>query len=193
MKKFLKFLGFGFLALVVLGIFANMGDDSGSDTASTTTEEEVKAEGNSDAKAEKKEVETVGVGTEVEVGKLAYKVNGVEEMSEIKAEYMDTLTTSGKFIIVDMTIKNNDKEARFVDTEMFRLVDADGTEFSTKSEADMYINESDLGFFLSEINPKMDKTGKVAFEVPADATDLQLQVSSGFGWSGGKYKNINLK
>lgn len=191
MKKFLKFVGFALLAIIVLGVFASMGDDSGSDTASTT-EEEVKAEENSDAKSEKK-VETVGIGTEVEVGKLAYKVNGVEEMPEIKAEYMDTLTTSGKFIIVDMTIKNNDKEARFVDTEMFRLVDADGTEFSTKSEADMYINESDLGFFLSEINPKMDKTGKVAFEVPADATDLQLQVSSGYGWSGGKYKNINLK
>ncbi|WLD94415.1 DUF4352 domain-containing protein [Alkalihalobacillus sp. AL-G] len=94
-------------------------------------------------------------------------------------------------MIIDLKVTNNDKEARFIDTEMFRLVTADGTEYSADSEADMYVNE-DIGFFLQEVNPKMSKSGKVVFEVPAEG-DFQLQVSSGFGWSGGEYQVINLK
>lgn len=179
--------------IVVIGI-AGGGDE---DTTEQTSTEPVDTETSSDdtAKVENKEEEkkAFSMGEEVAVESLVYTVNGVEEQTEIKREYMDSITTSGKFLIVDLTIKNNDKEARFIDSEMFRLVDADGTEFSSNTEADMYINNGDLGFFMQEINPKMDMTGKVAFEVPADATDLKLQVSSGFGWSGGEYEVINLK
>jgi hypothetical protein len=104
---------------------------------------------------------------------------------------LDDLTTTGKFVIVQVTVLNNDKESRMVDGSMFKLVGSDGTEFSAYSEADMYIN-SDLGFFLEQVNPKMTRTGKIAFEVPADASGLQLEVSSGLGWSGGEYEVINL-
>lgn len=169
--------------IVVVAIF------SGEDSADTANSQPSDKDTESSKEESKK---AYGIGEEVTVEDLAYTVNGVEEQTEIEVEYLDNLTTSGKFIIIDLSIKNNDKEARFIDSEMFRLVDADGTEFSSKTEADMYINDGGLGFFLEEINPKMDMTGKVAFEVPSDASDLQFQVSSGFGWSGGKYEVIGL-
>lgn len=194
MKKVLGWIAIIFVVLIVIGMFAGGGEEStetassGSSSGETAKKEEAKKE---EPKEEAKK--EFGVGQEVAVENISYIVNSIEEQKELKMEYMDTLTTDGKFVIVDLTVKNNDKEARFIDTEMLRLVDAEGTEFSSKTEADMYINGSDLGFFLSEVNPKMSKTGKVAFEVPADVTELKLQVSSGFGWSGGEYEVINLK
>ncbi|MDC3417510.1 DUF4352 domain-containing protein [Aquibacillus salsiterrae] len=201
-KPFYKKWWVWVLAIIIVAAIAGGGGEDTAEPASTepantetssndTAKEDNKEEPKEEPKEEEKKA--FGLGQEVAVENLTYIVNGVEEQTEIKREYMDNITTSGKFLIIDLTIKNNDKEARFIDSEMFRLVDADGTEFSSNTEADMYINNGDLGFFMQEINPKMDMTGKVAFEVPADATDLQLQVSSGFGWSGGKYEVINLK
>jgi hypothetical protein len=133
------------------------------------------------------------VGDEVPVGNFIYRLDSAAEQNVISSgnEFLDDLTTTGKFVIVQVTVLNNDKESRMVDGSMFKLVGSDGTEFSAYSEADMYIN-SDLGFFLEQVNPKMTRTGKIAFEVPADASGLQLEVSSGLGWSGGEYEVINL-
>lgn len=196
-KPFYKKWWVWLIAVIIVIAIAGGGEDTAEQASTepadteTSSNDTAKEENKEEPKEEEKKA--FGMGEEVAVESLAYTVNGVEELTEIKREYMDSLTTSGKFLIVDLTIKNSDKKARFIDSEMFRLVDADGTEFSSNTEADMYINNGDLGFFMQEINPKMDMTGKVAFEVPADATDLQLQVSSGFGWSGGKYEVINLK
>jgi hypothetical protein len=186
MKKVFKFGCMGFVVLIVLGIIVGALSDGGSDTASTDstdTKTEVK-----DSKKEEKKAHAVG--EEVSVGKLSYTVNGVEETDSLSSVLGDK-TTEGKFVVVDLTLKNGDKEARFVDGEMFRIVGSDGTEFSSDAELDMYVNE-DIGFFLEEVNPKMSKTGKVVFELPAEETGYTLQVSSGLGWSGGKYEVINL-
>jgi hypothetical protein len=211
MKKFFKWIGIGFVGLFVIGMFmdgdettievqnapvetAAVEDETSAETGIVDEEISKETAATEEKKAEKpkKEKKTYGLGEEVQVDKLTYRINSVEETTELKMEFFDPMVTEGKFIIVDLTVKNNDKEARFFDSEMLRLVDVDGIEFSPDSEADMYVNE-DIGFFLEEINPKMSKTGKAVFEVPTDAGELVLQVSSGFGWSGGKYEVIQLK
>jgi hypothetical protein len=184
-KPIFKRWWFWVLAIIVIFAFSNGGDDSAETTSTESTETKA-----ADKKEEKK---AFGLNQEVAVGKFAYTVKSVEEQKELKMEYMDTLKTDGKFVIIEVVVKNGDKEARMIDGEMFRLVEGDGTEYETTTDADMYINNGDIGFFLQEVNPKMSKTGKIAFEVPAEATDLQLQVSSGLGWSGGDYQVINLK
>jgi hypothetical protein len=184
-KPIFKRWWFWVLAIIVIFAVSNGGDDSAETTSTGSTETKA-----ADKKEEKK---AFGLNQEVAVGKFAYTVKSVEEQKELKMEYMDTLKTDGKFVIIEVVVKNGDKEARMIDGEMFRLVEGDGTEYETTTDADMYINNGDIGFFLQEVNPKMSKTGKIAFEVPAEATDLQLQVSSGLGWSGGDYQVINLK
>jgi Domain of unknown function (DUF4352) len=189
MKKFLKYGIFAVIAIIIIGALVN-GDDETSEPASSET-----SSSNSESSKDKEksdEPETFGVGQDVPVGKLSYTVNEFTEETEVSHEYMGSLTTEGKFVIVDVTVKNNDSEARIIDSDMFRLLGNDGTEYSSNSEADLYIND-DAGFFLTEVNPKMSKTGKIAFEVPSDESEFVLQVSSGFGWSGGEYNTIELK
>ena len=179
----------GVIGLVVLIIIVSVATSGGDDVATSGNSADSNEASSSEGKKEEKKA--YGVGEEVPVEELTYTVNSVEQAEEFSNSF-DSLQTEGKFLVVDITVQNNDKEARFIDGEMFRVLDADGTEFSAKSEADMYIND-DMGFFLSEVNPKMSKTGKVAFEVPAETGELQLQVSSGFGFSGGKTEVINLQ
>ncbi|MFB5660974.1 DUF4352 domain-containing protein [Alteribacillus sp. HJP-4] len=125
------------------------------------------------------------------VGDLAFTVNEVSEQSEIEHEFFDTLTTEGKFVVIDITVNNNDSEARIIDGEMFRLLGSEETEYKSSTDADMNLND-DTGFFLEEVNPNMSTTGKIAFEIPEDE-NFTLQVSSGLGWSGGEYSEIEVQ
>lgn len=191
------------LIIVVVVIFAFSGGEEATNTEEANSDNIAPNEVNNQDETKQSEetfngepqqeedAEEYGIGEEVTVGNLTYTVNNVEEMNELTMEFMDPLTTEGKFVVVDLSITNNDQEARFVDSEMFRIIGSDGVEYSSNTEADMYVND-DIGFFLSEVNPKMTGTGKVVFEIPADETDYVLQVSSGFGWSGGEYATINL-
>ncbi|WP_138416610.1 DUF4352 domain-containing protein [Aquibacillus sediminis] len=207
MKKLLKWIGIVFAAFIVIGIIASIGEEEPAATTDNqpNAEEEVAAdvetestssdEDTADQEEESAETSaeasTFHVGDEVSVGDLAYIVHGVETTDTIGSgnEFMDDLTTNGKFVIIDLSVMNNDSEARFIDSEMFRLIEDDGTEYSPTSDADMYINDGDIGFFLEEVNPKMDMRGKVAFEVHNEFSGV-MQVSSGFGWSGGEYEEI---
>jgi len=193
MKKVLKWIVFAFIGLVVLT--AMFGNDEEAKTSSQTettvekTEAGVKAEPKAKEEPKAKKTEkTYGVGDAVKTGELTYTVNGVEEKNLI-SNILGDKKTSGKFVIVDLKVKNGDKEERFVDAEMFKIKIGD-TEYSADSELDMYVNEGGIGFFLETINPNIEKEGKVVFEVPADAKGYTLEVSSGFGWSGGEYAKI---
>ena len=182
MGKFFKFGCLGFIGLIVIIIVIAVAA-GGSDESSESSE--AKAEEKAKTKAYK-------MNEPVKAGDLEFTVKSAEEVKDLKKQYMDTKTTEGKFMVVEVAVKNNDKEARLIDGEMFRLIGKDGTEYSSFTEGDMYVNNNDLGFFLQEVNPKMSKTGKVVFEVPNEE-GFKLQVSSGFGWSGGKYESIRLK
>ncbi|WP_087972765.1 DUF4352 domain-containing protein [Oceanobacillus rekensis] len=191
-KPFYKKWWVWLIAIIVVIAVTGGGDEETATTEAEADSKETTTSGEAEKQGETEETEKeFSVGEEVAVEDFTYTVNGVEEVTELEMEYMDSLTTEGKFVVVDLTIANNDKEARFVDSEMFRLIGTDETEFSSNTEADMYVND-DIGFFLTEINPKMSSTGKVVFELPAEETGYTLQVSSGFGWSGGEYANIDL-
>lgn len=187
MKKFFKFGCLGLVAIFVL--FAALALFAGDDTTETTS-------GNVSSKpADKKEekVPEFGLNEEVTVDKFAYTVKGVSETKQIEAEYLDPLTSdSGKFVVVDVTFLNKDKSARLLDTDLFKLTTEDGTEYSASTDADFQLN-GDSTMFLEEVNPNATRTGKIAFEVPADAADFTLNVSSGLGWSGGEYAKIKLQ
>lgn len=88
-------------------------------------------------------------------------------------------------------VTNNDKEARTVDTNLFKLFDAQGKEYSAMAEADLYVN-SDSHFFLEKVNPGMSRSGYIVFEIPKNINGLKLQCSSGLGFSGGQDVLIDL-
>jgi hypothetical protein len=186
MMKFFKFGCLGIVGLIALGVVIGALSDGNNSTTTISSSSESKS-------SEEAKAQVYSVGQEVKIGKFSYIVNNVSETDKIEADYLEPLTSaSGKFVVVDVTFKNLDKEARTLDTELFKLIDDKGTEYSASTDADMYLNGDNM-FFLEQVNPNATRTGKVAFEVPKDANSYKLQVSSGLGFTGGEYAEIKLK
>ena len=192
MKKGLKWVGIIVIGAVILG---NLGDDEEQATPEKKVEveqEAVKSEAKPvKAKAVAKPVKkTYGVNDQVKVGKLTYVVNDVK-MVDTLSNVLGEKKTSGQFLVIGLTILNGDKEERFVDSNMFK-VNVGDTEYSADTELDLYANEDGMGFFLETINPNIEKTGNIVFELPKQVKNPKLEVSSGFGWAGGQSKEIQL-
>ena len=192
MKKGLKWAGIIVIGAVILG---NLGDDEEQATPEKKVEveqEAVKSEAKPvKAKAAAKPVKkTYGVNDQVKVGKLTYVVNDVK-MVDTLSNVLGEKKTSGQFLVIGLTILNGDKEERFVDSNMFK-VNVGDTEYSADTELDLYANEDGMGFFLETINPNIEKTGNIVFELPKQVKNPMLEVSSGFGWAGGQSKEIQL-
>lgn len=195
MRKIGKIFGWIIGVFIVLMIIGSIFDNSNSDSskssskANETTKQATAVNGNKTSESTKKTVEknnttekasakkVYGIKQDVPVDKLVYRVNKVSVASVLKAAYMDDLKTSGEFIIINVTVTNKDKSARTIDSNLFHLVSSDGTKYEASSDADMYINKN-ADFFLSQVNPNMNITGNIAFEVPKNAK-LKLDVDSG--------------
>ncbi|WP_214805924.1 DUF4352 domain-containing protein [Exiguobacterium sp. s46] len=192
MKKGLKWAGIIVIGAVILG---NLGDDEEQAAPEKKVEveqEAVKSEAKPvKAKAAAKPVKkTYGVNDQVKVGKLTYVVNDVKMVDSL-SNVLGEKKTSGQFLVIGLTILNGDKEERFVDSNMFK-VNVGDTEYSADTELDLYANEDGMGFFLETINPNIEKTGNIVFELPKQVKNPKLEVSSGFGWAGGQSKEIQL-
>ena len=189
MKKFGKFILIIFGVIIAIGIISSFGDEESSDSGSNESNK-------TEAKAEKEEAKVYQIGDKVEVGKLSYEVTNVSTTNEIKSdnEFIESATTEGQFVIIDIKAYNNDSEARMVDSTMFKIKDDQDREFEPTSDMDVaMVVDSMSDFFLQDINPGLSASGKVVFELPADVATYTLEVSSGFGWSGGEYESIKLK
>lgn len=162
MKKILKWVIIAVVGLMVLGAIAGKDKDGGS----TSTKQEGKKE--------------YKMNQAVKVGNLDYMVVGVSKAKSVGNEYVKE-TAKGEFLIIKVKVTNNDKEGRIMDTNMFKLVEADGTTYDAHSMATMQKNNN-AGFFLENVNPKLTAEGYVVFDVAkADASNFKLQVSAGFG------------
>ncbi|MBB6447938.1 DUF4352 domain-containing protein [Bacillus benzoevorans] len=181
---------FWVLIIIIVIAFASCG---GEDEDSTTDQKAGELSDNTTKDEETKE-EVLSIGQPVTLKKFEYVVKGANETNEIKSdnEFIESKTTTGKFIVVDYTIKNLDSEARMVDSELFRIKSGDN-EFKPMQDADIMMLLGDANLFLEEVNPQMSREGKIVFEVPADLATYDLQLSSGLGWSGGEYKTVKLK
>jgi hypothetical protein len=192
MKKGLKWAGIIVIGAVILG---NLGDDEEQVAPEKKVEveqEAVKSEAKPvKAKAAAKPVKkTYGIKDQVKVGKLTYVANDVK-MVDTLSNVLGEKKTSGQSLVIGLTILNGDKEERFVDSNMYK-VNVGDTEYSADTELDLYANEDGMGFFLETINPNIEKTGNIVFELPKQVKNPKLEVSSGFGWAGGQSKEIQL-
>lgn len=185
MKKLLKFIGIAFLALIVLGAVGSMlGGETESEKKNNTEAQSSKKE-----KKEKKEKssEEVGVGETLRVGDVEFTIKSFETVNKIGSGFTEqTPETEGAvFLVIDTTVKNVGKEAINTDSSFFSVLTSDDITYS----ASTIVND---GYFLFEsINPGLEQSGKVAFEIPQGLTDLQVQVQTGF-W-GTETGIINLK
>lgn len=120
-----------------------------------------------------------GVGDEVTLATIKFKVNKDEEKQIITSGYgtPKTAKPNAKFVIVDLTITNlTDSQFSFFPDDGFRLVDSNKREFQTYSDSigsiENYLNSRELA-------PSITQTGVLVYEIPSDATSYSLVVAKG--------------
>ena len=165
-------------------------------TAKVETKESKTEESKTEESAPKKsEKQVFGIGQDVTVGKVVYRVDGKEVADTVGNEYVNS-TAKGKFLVLNVTVTNNGDKAITVTDDFFKLYKGK-TEFKADTTATMYANQATNGdsaaFFLQELNPESTLSGKVIFDVSEDTINdpsTQLQVQTGI-W-GTQTEKINL-
>lgn len=183
MKKFIKWALIIIVGIVVINAMTG-GDE---ETATETTSNETKAEETTTTTEEPKEdaVKTAKIGETATIANVGFTVKDVEETQAISQEYGEDITTDGKFVIAEVAIKNDKKEALTIDSSFFKIKTGEGVEYEPTTSGEVMVAMSMNGeddFFLQQVNPGLSKTGKVVFEVPADV-DLSktvLHAQTGF-------------
>jgi hypothetical protein len=102
-------------------------------------------------------------------------------------QFIQSPTTSGRFIEVNVGIRNNGSDSMSVMSP--KLVDSNGREFDTSSDVFMLI-DTQYQCVFETINPGLEKTCVWIFDVPSDASGLRLAVSGGL-FGGKRYIRVN--
>ena len=166
-------------------------------TAKVETKEskESKESKTEESAPKKSEKQVFGIGQDVTVGKVVYRVDGKEVADTVGNEYLNS-TAKGKFLVLSVTVTNNGDKAITVTDDFFKLYKGK-TEFKADTTATMYANQAanadSAAFFLQELNPESTLSGKVIFDVSEDTINdpsTQLQVQTGI-W-GTQTEKINL-
>lgn len=178
------------VVIVVIGVSGN--NDESKPSSSNQSDS-----GTSDNTQQQDEVteKLYSIGENVVVGNLEFVVNNFEETTEITSDnmFIDSVTTQGKLVVIDMTVKNNDKESRTIDSTMFKLIDDQGREFDALNSAELMMILDDVNIFLKQVNPGLSLEGTFVFEIPADVESYSLELASGVAFAGGKTETIKLK
>ncbi|HDR3890927.1 TPA: DUF4352 domain-containing protein [Bacillus cereus] len=173
------------VVIVVIGAAGNSDKDKEeAKTTSTESKQEAKQETKKDEPKKeepKKEEPKKELSKEGESSKVKIAVGSVESVDSVGGEYLKE-KAQGVFKIVEITITNNQKDAITVDANSFKLVDNKDREFTYSIQAQTAFdvgNGSSSDFFLKQLNPGLSQTGKVIFDVPADAQGLVLKARGG--------------
>lgn len=149
------------ISILVIASLA-CGSSTGTPGASSTT-----APGATDAPAATSApAQSVGqVGDRVEANGVALTVNGVSAVDEVNDIF--TPDEGNIFLVVDVTIESLSEDASY-NPLYFKVKDSDGFEYNSNFTA------PDPSLKSGELSAGDKVRGNVSFEVPADATGLEL-------------------
>lgn len=176
-KPFYKKWWVWLIAVIVVIGATSGGEEDGTETASTEPKQEVKTETKAEPKKEEKKV--AGFNEPVKVGDVVFTAAGSSLADNVGGEYGQD--AQGKYLIVDVAVKNEGKKAITTDSSFFKLKIGE-TEYEADTTAGIYANQ-DSEFFLQNVNPGIENKGKVVFDIPEEAAnskDLILNVQTGF-------------
>lgn len=129
----------------------------------------------------KKEEPKKELSKEGESSKVKITVGSVESVDSVGGDYLNE-KAQGVFKVVEISITNNQKDAITVDANSFKLMDNQDREFKYSTQAQTAYDIGNSGksdFFLKQLNPGLTQTGKIIFDVPADAQGLVLKARGG--------------
>ena len=159
---------------------AGGGSDNSKEASKTQKTESKSSEPKKEQPKQKEEAKTAKIGDTLKVGKVEFVVSKKSTASKVGPEMLEK-KANGTFLILDVSVKNNDKESITTDSSFFKLK-ANGKTYEADGEATIYAN-NDNNFLAQDVNPDVTVKGKIVFDVPADvakSNDLKLQVQTGF-------------
>jgi len=135
-------------------------------------------------KADKKAAakKSAGIGDPVRDGKFEFTVTSVKDGVASVGDDVLGQEAQGQFVLVRVTVKNIGDKAQLFDGSSQTAFDADGREFSSDSEAAIYVKGSES--FLNEINPGNSVKATVVFDVPKGAKLTKVELHDSM-FSGG--------
>lgn len=115
-----------------------------------------------------------GVGDTVSDGSFEFVVNSVD-CGRTSLGGIVKLEAKGQYCIVDLTVTNSGDESPAFSELWQRAYDANGNEYGTDALAGAVVNQS-LGSLWTSIPAGESMTGKIVYDIPADATLAKLEL-----------------
>jgi len=184
MKKILKWGGIIFVILIVVGVIAGAGKSNNS--SSNTNNAANTASGNNQTEAK-----TVAkLNEQVTDSDLVFTATAVDTATTLGNQYTKK-DAQGMFQIITLKIDNKGKETKTVDSSMISLTDSQGRKFdrSIEGQTAKGLSQGKVDLFLQQVQPGLNVTGDIVFDVPKDATGLKLLVKGSYF---GKGQEIDL-
>lgn len=132
---------------------------------------------NNESTEKQKEDLTKYIGEEGSIGDLKLTVNSISKASEISVAsgYLAYTPDSGKYGIINLTIKNQTKESQSFMLNSFTLIGPDDSKYVPS----LLIDVGNKYITMDTVNPNLDVTGNIAFEIPKDllVSDCKLKYS----------------
>lgn len=155
-----------FLITSIIGTSISDGTDSNSNEVSSYAAENGTATGDSLNQNQDDVPQEATIGTEVQVGNFAYRVDDIAFKKSVGNEFVRE-TADGVFLIVYLSLVNIDNESHTLDGSMFSLTDMDGTKYEYSIDGSTALEMSGHEtIFLKRCQPKIVTSGVLIFEVP---------------------------
>jgi hypothetical protein len=157
---------FWVLAVLILIVIASSGSDGSNDSSSQADAPETTYSLNEDVRSS----DVVWRVTEVEDRGITLKAS-----QSRYAVIADDKTTTGKFVQVTVIVENTGDDLASITSP--GMIDSQGREFTDASASlSEWLPEDQSFLGLTNLQPNLPKTFAFIYEVPSDATGLQLKV-----------------
>lgn len=120
----------------------------------------------------------VGIGTPVANDKAEITVTEVEEPKASVGEGAFAVEAQGQFVVVHVSFKNVSSEQLSLWSDEFKLLDAQGVEYGTSSDAWMV----DENITLEDVNPGVTFEGVLVYDLPEGAAPTTLSYAPTFSF-----------
>ena len=182
---------FVFIAVIAIATAAPS-DKKKTEVAENGTESAAAEEtDNSSGSQQEEEDQIITLGQEAAISDgLMLTVNSVTETDSISAAdgYMSYKPDSGKYAVVNVTIRNTSKKSQQLLLNYFELAGPDDAKYVST----LIAVADDKFLTVDTVNPNLDITGNIVFEIPQDlaAADCRLQYSDYDLFNAATYFNL---